>query len=92
VYPDERDFDDEHAVDDFDLEEDGGGEDGEDETLDCPSCGRAVYEDTDRCPHCGDWIMPLAAAGRPVWMRMVAAIVVIGLLFGVIAFLSRLVF
>ena len=22
----------------------------------CPSCGRMVFEDTPKCPHCGDWI------------------------------------
>jgi len=27
----------------------------EDETIDCPACGRAFYEDAIRCPYCGHW-------------------------------------
>ena len=34
------------------------------EVLPCPSCGAEVHEETQRCPHCGDWIMPLAASAR----------------------------
>ena len=50
----------------------------EDDQLPCPSCGAMVYDDTDRCPHCGDWIMPLAsAAGRKSRLWIVAAILVI---------------
>ena len=34
------------------------------EVLPCPSCGAEVYEETQRCPHCGEWIMPLATSAR----------------------------
>jgi predicted nucleic acid-binding Zn ribbon protein len=30
----------------------------------CPACGKPVYEDTDKCPHCGEWISPLGEAER----------------------------
>lgn len=34
----------------------------------CPECGRRVTEDTQKCPHCGDWITPIAPrAGQ--WKR-----------------------
>jgi hypothetical protein len=26
----------------------------------CPHCRRTVTEDTQKCPHCGDWIEPVA--------------------------------
>lgn len=29
----------------------------------CPSCGRAVHEQTQQCPHCKQWIL----AGRGSW-------------------------
>lgn len=58
-----------------DLEPD---HDPETDQLPCPSCGAMVYDDTDRCPHCGDWIMPMAASARSrsgIWI--VAAIMAI---------------
>ncbi len=42
---------DEQWVDDAD-------EDSETELLVCPQCGKSVYEETQQCPHCGDWIVP----------------------------------
>ena len=39
-------------------------EDDRTEALPCPSCGAEVYEETQRCPHCGDWIVPHAAHAR----------------------------
>ena len=50
--------------------------------LPCPSCGAMFYDDTDRCPHCGDWIMPLAASARSksrIWI-IAAILAVIGML------------
>ena len=72
-------------VDDEDAVDSYGFDDEENEVLPCPSCGLPVYEDAERCPHCGDWIMPLAAAsGRPFWVRIVGVIVVIALLLGLV--------
>ena len=41
-------------------------DDGIGEELPCPSCGEPVYEDTDVCRHCGDFITPgrLPAGGE----------------------------
>lgn len=56
-----------------DVEDDGG------DVLPCPECGCDVYDDTDQCPHCGQWIMPLAAsAGRKHWVWRVAALLALG--------------
>ena len=49
--------------------------------LPCPSCGEDVYEDADRCPHCGDWVPPgrrPAAANVPRWMFVLGAVGVAG--------------
>ena len=40
-------------IDDEWIEDEGG-----DEMLVCPVCQQAVHEDTQQCPHCGDWIIP----------------------------------
>ena len=60
---------DEEWVDD---EEDSG-----DDLLMCPSCRSRVHEDTQQCPHCGDWIIPVYPSQhsrRVIWV--VAAILV----------------
>ena len=65
-------------------------DDAESETLPCPACGQPVYEDVDRCPYCGDWIMPLRhASGHPVWGRVVGVVVVVALLIGLCGGLIR---
>lgn len=59
------------------LEEDDSGDD----LLQCPACRQAVHEDTQQCPHCGDWITPVYPRSRwggSVWL--VAAILVIAAL------------
>ncbi len=38
--------------------------DSEDDLLVCPSCDGAVHEDTQQCPHCGDWITPVYPSSR----------------------------
>ena len=52
--------------------------DSDDDLLTCPSCGRAVHEDTQQCPYCGDWIIPVFSESRSkrlIWI--VAAILLI---------------
>ncbi len=50
--------------------------------LRCPACRREVHEDTQQCPHCGDWITPIHAESP--WKRGVfifaAVIAILGLL------------
>ena len=62
--PDEHDLEDEFA-DGPELDQ-----------VPCPSCGRMIYDDTDKCPHCGDWVMPMAsaAARRPTWIWWTALV------------------
>lgn len=65
------DFDEE----DRDLPQEGDLADDEmgGDVVPCPSCGREVYEDAERCPHCGDWITPRAGGPLP-WVWVVAAL------------------
>lgn len=50
------------------------------ETVPCPECGAEIYEDAERCPVCGQYVIHRRDvwAGRPLWW------IVLGLL-GVVA-------
>ncbi len=72
--PDEEWVDDEVDEDDTDAE-----------LLTCPSCRRAVHEDTQQCPHCGNWITPVDRSGSwkgTVWL--VAAVLLVLVLSGIL--------
>ena len=46
------------------------------ELIDCPQCGAEIYEDSQRCPVCGDWIVPDTGSvwsGRPLWWIVLGA-------------------
>ena len=58
--------------------EDDDGDSGEDDLLHCPSCHRAVHEDTQQCLYCREWITPVDRSGaRSRWIWIVAAILLI---------------
>ena len=67
-----------------DCDDDGRDEDADDsgDLLLCPACRRKVHEDTQQCPHCGDWITPVHPESP--WKRGVfifaAVIAILGLL------------
>ena len=55
-----------------DTYEDEGWEDeaADELTIDCPYCGREVYEDADICPGCGQFIIrDDIREGHPLWHR-----------------------
>ena len=57
------------------VEDDG---DSEDDLLACPACREAVHEDTQKCPYCGEWIIPVdPRSRRQRWLFGAAAIAVI---------------
>jgi predicted nucleic acid-binding Zn ribbon protein len=66
-------YDDEEWVDE---DEDSG-----DDLLMCPSCKNAVHEDTQQCPHCGDWIIPVYPVERSkrVVFLIAAALLILAL-------------
>ncbi len=47
------------------------------ETCPCPNCGAEIYEDTDQCPVCGQYITP---GGQNLWANRSAWWVLLGLL------------
>lgn len=70
---------DEEWVDDDDIDSE------QDELLHCPSCGKAVHEDTQQCPYCREWITPVdrSDAGKK-WIWLVAAVLLILVLSGIL--------
>ena len=60
---------DDDDVDDPDLPDEDDSDDEEVETRPCPSCGKQVYEDSEQCPHCGNYITWSTSAwsDRPWW-------------------------
>jgi hypothetical protein len=56
---------DDDPYDDDDLPAD----EGVPATVPCPSCGADVYEDSEQCPVCGDYIVHSASMwdGKPLW-------------------------
>ncbi len=68
-------------ADAWDDEEDGGQGD-DDTTIPCPYCRRPIYEDSQRCPHCGNYISEEdAPAARKPWWIIVGALVVLYVLY-----------
>ena len=62
------------------VEDEGGGP--EEDVLVCPSCHATVHEDTQQCPHCGDWIVPVwprRRSRRLVWI-VAAVLAILGLM------------
>jgi hypothetical protein len=56
---------DEYACDGCAWDRDGNADDS---TIPCPYCGREIYEDSPRCPHCGQYISAEdAPPSRPQW-------------------------
>jgi hypothetical protein len=81
---DEEDwYDDENELDDAD-----------DESTDCPECGRELSGYCDKCNHCGYWLTPADRRRlrpddtRPMWQRMTAVILIAVLLFLLLGALS----
>ena len=75
---DYNDYQDEEWVEDEEA--------SEDDLLVCPSCRREVHEDTQQCPHCGDWITPVypQAPGKRFFWVVVVLLLVLALILWVI--------
>lgn len=69
----------------FDNEDECG--DDTSDTLPCPECGVEVYEDTERCPACGNYIVHSSSVwdGKPTWWILLGAL---GILAAVLMFLG----
>jgi len=72
--------------DDRDLPLEQDMDDGEDDALPemiCPHCYGDVTEDTQKCPHCGDWITPTdpSKRRRGRWLFVVAVLLMLYAMF-----------
>lgn len=70
----DRMADDDYADEEWVEDEDDDGDD----LLTCPNCRQAVHEDTQQCPYCGDWIVPVsggAAGKRTIWIVAVVLLI-----------------
>jgi hypothetical protein len=92
--PQEQDLDDEDSPFDDDADDDSPRkedvDDEEDESLGdaiCPSCREVVTEDTQKCPHCGDWITPEHPASHG-WRRWFFVVVVLVMLWAVLRWMG----
>lgn len=68
---------------DLPLEQDLDADSADLPEMDCPSCGGVVTEDTQKCPHCGDWIIPEDASRRG-WRSWAFVAVVFVMLYAVL--------
>jgi len=61
---------------------DDSDDDCEAELLFCPRCGKSVYEETQKCPHCGDWITPTYknAHTKRGWFLVIVLLLVFAIL------------
>lgn len=60
---------------DEDDEDQGWAEYDEAATVECPSCGEEIYEDAQRCPHCGSYVSQEDAPLRkPLWIVLGTAV------------------
>jgi hypothetical protein len=63
--------DDDDDDDPYDSESDSD----DDDTEPCQYCGAAVYDDSPRCPACGNYLSGEDAPSRfPVWVKITALI------------------
>ncbi len=82
-WPDSNDdfADDRDAPQPADLERFGDSDDADSETVACPSCLRAIWEEAEQCPHCGEYVtrggqLPARAAGG-VWAVLGAVLAIV---------------
>lgn len=67
------------------VEDEGDDDDCRDASVDllaCPNCRCAVHEDTQQCPHCGDWIVPVwpqQTGKRLIWI-VAAGLVILAMI------------
>ena len=69
------DFDSAGSWDDDDVDE--ADDDEIAEQVPCPECGRLIYEDTQQCPHCGQWVVVSSGGSRKSLGYIVIVVVIL---------------
>lgn len=58
-----------------DDEDDLDSDEDDVDTVPCAHCGKGMYEDSERCPHCGNYASEEDAPSRtPTWIVVTAII------------------
>jgi len=52
------------------------------QTVNCTSCGKQIFEDLEKCPHCGHWQMEVEQLGKPRWYITTVIVCVATLVIG----------
>jgi predicted nucleic acid-binding Zn ribbon protein len=76
AFRDDIDEDDDDEEDGFDHLDDPDDEE-EDATVPCPHCRRPVYDDAERCPHCGQYLSREDAPRRHSWWLVLGVMVAV---------------
>ncbi len=72
---------------DDDFDEDEFDDEDDEPTIACPYCRRLIHEDSQRCPHCDQYISTEdAPAGPKPWWIVVGVILCLYIVFRWIAF------
>lgn len=83
MYEDDDDELDHEAPDDFDTDDGGKSADASVDTIPCPYCGKAVYEQAELCPHCRSYLSvedrPLR---KPLWLVLAVIACLLAVLVG----------
>lgn len=59
----------------YEEPEDWGDEDDDEPTIPCPNCQEEMFEDSPRCPHCGEYISEEdASPGRKPWWVIIGVV------------------
>lgn len=76
--PDDDDADGEWDDGSDETSDDGSEDDAADDTIPCPFCRRPIWDDSERCPHCG---MEIGGEDAPVprrpWWVIVTALILL---------------
>jgi hypothetical protein len=67
-------------LEDFEYPEAEDGDD--DETIPCPYCLRAVYEDAERCPGCGHYLSREDRPSRHPWWLIIGVLLCLVVVLG----------
>lgn len=75
--PDNEDSEEELDERELPDESDFNDDDDDETTAACPHCGAEVYQDIERCPECGRYVIDAPTWRKPVWLILAAVVCVI---------------
>ena len=62
-------------LDDREFPDEPEADEDHDETVPCPHCREPVYEDAERCPHCGRYLTREDAPRRRPWWLAIGVLI-----------------